>query len=152
MKEVSSAAEHRLLTQLQSGNSAALTADLVERDVDGYGRSFFLCGIDVADGADIFSQNTLTSWLQNFDLYGSAPIHLVLLQPGDAKDFVFVPSAPSSLARHALTSLGVNELAPEQTRKYNKLRGVELKSVISKIISLAFGNTDIAGTRSSGKR
>lgn len=132
--------QNRLLTQLGSDNSGALTAELLERDVDGYGRSLFLFGIDVIHLQDMPSQNTLASWLRNFALHGSGPVHLVLLQPGDAKELVFVPAVPSDVARQGLDRLGVDELAPEETRKYNELRGMQLESLIHKIIAMAFGN------------
>lgn len=130
--------ENRLLTQLRPDNSEALTADLLERDVDGYGRSIFLFGIDVTYLEAV--RSGLESWLRSFALHGSGPVHLVLLQPGDAKDLVFVPAVPSRVAVQALDRLGVSQSAPERTRKYNELRGMQLESVIHKIIAMAFGN------------
>jgi len=129
----------RPLTQLRRENSDTLVADLLERDVDGYGRSIFLIGIDGNSLADIKSGLGLESCLNKFALQGSEPIHLILLQPGDARDFVFVPPEPSRIAADALQRLGVNQSTPEKTRKYSELRGLQLESVTNMIIAIAFG-------------
>jgi hypothetical protein len=129
----------RPLTQLRLENSDALVADLLERDVDGYGRSIFLIGIDGNSLAGIESELGLESCLIKFALQGSGPIHMILLQPGDAQDFVFVPPEPSRIGVDALRCLGVNQATPEKTRKYSELRGLQLESVINRIIAIAFG-------------
>ena len=139
-ESVSSLPENRLLTQLCPEISDALTADLLERDTDGYGRSIFLFGIDRVRPEDIQSQEMLESQLRSFALHGSGPIHLVLLQPGDAKDLVFVPAVPSAVVVQALQCLGVNQSTPEKTRNYKDLHGMQLESLIHKIIAMAFDN------------
>ncbi len=130
----------RTLTQLLMGNAHDFVADFLERDVDGYGRSAMLLGIDAGFLPGSRDQNDLESALRDFALNASGPIYLILLQPGDAAEFVFVSAVPSNVAAKALQSLGVSQATPETTRQYRELRGLQLENVINRIVAIAFGD------------
>jgi hypothetical protein len=113
-------------------------ADLQDRDVDGYGRSFFLVGAEVTEGT-LMSRTEFETALNRFSELAEAPIRVVVVQPGDSPEYVFVPGNPSAEVERLLERLQITSSNIVATRPYKRLHLVRLEVLLPSLVQIAFG-------------
>jgi hypothetical protein len=138
----------RILTQLKADNATSFVDDFRERNVDGYGRSVVVLGIDFDASECVRFPTGLQAALRAFVASEAEPLRLVMLQLGDSAEFVFVPRPPIEPVRSLLEFLGLNRSASIRISDYGKLGQLRLESSIDQYVALCFGPQSVAKPRS----
>ncbi len=124
--ESGSVPSERSLTELSLCNLSDLANDLIEFDLDGYGRFVALFGVDVSG----FSVDSFSESLRSFVLDEKGPIRIALIRIGDmAPQYIFVPNQPTESVRSLLEAMGIVRKIPLNIISYNKLRLASLESL-----------------------